>query len=78
MPKVKRFAVVGLFDSGMVEYDCALVYISLADAQQFFGLGDAVTGIEVRAADLDHADARRPPRSPHGSASPTACATGWR
>ena len=29
----------------------------LADAQRFFDLGDAVTGIEVRTADLDHADA---------------------
>jgi lipoprotein-releasing system permease protein len=57
VPKVKRFAVVGLFEAGMIEYDSALAYISLADAQRFFGLGDAITGIEVRTNDLDRADA---------------------
>jgi lipoprotein-releasing system permease protein len=57
VPKVKRFAVVGLFEAGMIEYDSALAYISLADAQHFFGLGDAITGIELRTDNLDRADA---------------------
>ena len=57
VPKVKRFAVVGLFEAGMVEYDSALAYISLADAQRFFDLGDGITGVEVRAEDLEQADA---------------------
>jgi lipoprotein-releasing system permease protein len=39
----------------MVEYDSALAYITLADAQRFFDLGDAVTGVEVRTVDLEHA-----------------------
>jgi lipoprotein-releasing system permease protein len=56
VPKVKRFAVVGLFDAGMVEYDSSLAYISLADAQRFFDLGSAVSGVEVRTDDLGHAD----------------------
>src|SRR5579862_9749182 len=47
VPKVRRFAVVGLFEAGMLEYDSALAFINLADAQRFFGLEDAVTGIEV-------------------------------
>ena len=55
MPKVKRFAIVGLFDVGMIEYYSSLAYISLAEAQRFFGLGDAITGIEVRTRDLDSA-----------------------
>jgi lipoprotein-releasing system permease protein len=57
VPKVRRFAVVGLFDVGMVEYDSALAYINLADAQRFFGLGTAVSGVEIRTADLERADA---------------------
>jgi len=57
VPKVKRFAVVGLFEAGMVEYDSALAYIGLADAQRFFDLDRAVSGVEVRTDDLDHADA---------------------
>jgi lipoprotein-releasing system permease protein len=52
VPRVKRFAVVGLFDSGMAEYDASLVYMDLASAQKFFDLGDAVTGIEVRVSDI--------------------------
>ncbi len=57
VPKVRRFAVVGLFEAGMLEYDSALAYIALPEAQAFFNLGDAVSGIEVRTADLDDADA---------------------
>jgi lipoprotein-releasing system permease protein len=57
VPKVKRFAVVGLFDAGMIEYDSALAYVALPDAQRFFGLGDGVSGIEVRATELDRAEA---------------------
>jgi lipoprotein-releasing system permease protein len=52
VPRVKRFVVVGLFDSGMAEYDSSLVYMDLANAQRFFDMGDTVTGIEVRAVDL--------------------------
>ena len=50
VPRVKRFVVVGRFDSGMAEYDASLVYMDLANAQHFFDLDDAVTGIEVRVA----------------------------
>jgi len=52
VPKVKRFAVAGTFDSGMFEYDASLIYMALADAQRFFGLGAAITGVEVRVADI--------------------------
>src|SRR5262245_31174684 len=38
IPKVRRFVVVGIFDSGMSEIDSTLVYMSLADAQKFFEL----------------------------------------
>ena len=52
IPRVKRFMVVGVFDSGMFEYDSALIYMSLADAQQFFTLGEQVTGVEVKIHDV--------------------------
>jgi lipoprotein-releasing system permease protein len=52
VPQVKRFAVVGLFESGMSEYDSSLVYVGLPDAQRFFRLGDGVTGLEVRVGDV--------------------------
>jgi lipoprotein-releasing system permease protein len=52
VPRLTRFAVVGLFDSGMAEYDASLAYMDMASAQHFFGLGENVTGIEVRVRDL--------------------------
>ncbi len=51
MPSVAGFEVVGLYSSGMYEYDQQLVYIDLDDARSLFGLGDGVTGIEVRVED---------------------------
>jgi lipoprotein-releasing system permease protein len=52
IPRIKRFVVTGLFDSGMHEYDSTLVYMNLADAQRFFDLGDAVTSIDIRVQDV--------------------------
>ena len=51
-PKVKRFVVTGIFDSGMYNYDEGLMLMSLADAQSFFGLNERVTGIEARVEDV--------------------------
>ena len=55
IPHVKRFAVVGIFDSGMAEFDSSLIYMSLADAQALVGLKDAVTGIELRTTSIENA-----------------------
>jgi len=52
MPKMRRFAVVGIFQSGMYEYDNTLAYISIPIAQKFFDMGDRVTGIEIKTGDL--------------------------
>lgn len=50
------FEVRALFESGMYEYDSAMVYISLANAQEFLSLGDEVTGIEVKVEDIQKSD----------------------
>lgn len=52
VPRVKRFVLVGTFDSGMYDYDTTLAYMGLADAQQFFDMKGGVTGIEVRVRDV--------------------------
>lgn len=57
IPRVRRFIVIGLFDSGMNEYDSTLVYMSLRDAQKFFELGDTVSNIEIRVRDVYQAEA---------------------
>ncbi len=51
-PKIRPFTVVGIFESGMFEYDSSLSYISLEEAQKFFGSGDSVTGIQVKVHDV--------------------------
>jgi lipoprotein-releasing system permease protein len=52
VPRMKKFVVVGIFESGFYEYDSTLAYISLGDSQEFLGLGDQVTGIEIKVNDI--------------------------
>ncbi len=51
IPRMKRFQVVGIFDSGFYEYDSSLAYISIKNGQEFFKMGNTVSGIEVRVDD---------------------------
>ncbi|RLA94430.1 MAG: lipoprotein-releasing system transmembrane subunit LolC, partial [Deltaproteobacteria bacterium] len=50
VPRMKKFQVVGIFESGMYEYDTKWTYISIPSAQRFFQLGNVITGIEVKVA----------------------------
>jgi lipoprotein-releasing system permease protein len=52
MPKMKSFRVIGIFRSGMYEYDSSMAYISLESAQKFFGMAGHVTGIEIKTKDI--------------------------
>ena len=51
VPRFEELEVTGLFETGMYEYDNSYIYMSLDLAREFAGLGDAVTGIEVKTAD---------------------------
>lgn len=51
-PKSKLFQVVGLFQSGMYEFDNTLAYVDLGTAQQFLGIGNQVTGVEIKLVDI--------------------------
>ena len=51
VPRLDSAVVSGVFETGMYEYDNAYLYLELAAAQRFAGLGGDVTGIEVRAVD---------------------------
>ena len=51
-PRLRAFRVVGLFTSGLYTYDSSFGFTSIAASQDFFQLGDAVTGISVRVADM--------------------------
>ena len=52
MPKMKRFRVVGIFYSGMYEFDNTFAYISIESAQKFFDMDSRVTGIEIKIDDV--------------------------
>jgi lipoprotein-releasing system permease protein len=51
VPKMRRFEVAGYVEVGLYEYDASLAYSSLAAAQEFAGLGDRVSGVEVKLDD---------------------------
>lgn len=56
MPRMKKFIVVGIFESGFYEYDSTLAYLSLKSCQDFLQMGDAVTGIDIKVEDIYKAD----------------------
>jgi lipoprotein releasing system LolC/E family transmembrane protein len=53
IPRAKPFRVAGLFNSGMYDFDSKFAYIALQEAQNFFNLGDSVTGVEYRVSDIE-------------------------
>lgn len=57
VPKFRRFQVTQIYHSGLVEYESGLAYVGLDDAQSFFQMGDAVSGLEVRVNNLDDSGA---------------------
>ncbi|MDP3111146.1 MAG: lipoprotein-releasing ABC transporter permease subunit [Thermodesulfovibrionales bacterium] len=52
LPKVRQFRVAAIFEVGMFEYDSNLVLTGLSPAQEFFGMGDSVTGIQLKVKDI--------------------------
>ena len=54
IPRMRRFVVVGVFDSGMYEFDAGVVYSSLKQSQALLGIS-GVSGVEIRVAHLEDA-----------------------
>src|SRR5450759_4038818 len=57
VPRMRRFRVVGLFESGMYEFDRGLALIHIADAARLYRFGDRVSGIRLALADPQRAPA---------------------
>ncbi|MGH7088154.1 MAG: lipoprotein-releasing ABC transporter permease subunit, partial [Stellaceae bacterium] len=53
VPRIKSYTIVGTFDVGMYEFDNSALFLPLAAAQTFFGLGNAVSSIEVQVQNPD-------------------------
>lgn len=56
LPKIRTCRVVGIFETGMFEYDSTMGYINLDTARSLTDLRRGVHGIEVRVRDIDAAN----------------------
>jgi lipoprotein-releasing system permease protein len=52
-PRRKSFLIGGVFTVGMAEFDSALIYMPLEQAQIMFGRGDGADELEIRIRDPD-------------------------
>ena len=55
-PNIEIFQVSGIFESGMAEYDDTYAYIELETAQKLFGIGDNITGYNIRLGNISKLD----------------------
>jgi len=51
-PRVVRYVVAGLAESGMYEFDSTFAYVSFDEAGRLMGMAGRATGIEVRVHDI--------------------------
>jgi lipoprotein-releasing system permease protein len=56
-PKYQRFRVTGIFHSGFYQYDAAMAFMRLADAQSLFSEPDLLSVISFKVDNLDRAPA---------------------
>ncbi len=52
MPRLKRFTISGVFDTGNYEYDSVLVLMHLDDARKVFRMPDEVSGVRLKLHDM--------------------------
>lgn len=52
-PEVKAFKVVGIYESGLKDYDDVLLYANLSVSQKLFEMGGNITGLEVMVKNAD-------------------------
>ena len=51
VPRMRRFRVTGVFYAGMYEFDRALVFVHVADAQRLLRFGEDVSGVRLAIRD---------------------------
>jgi lipoprotein-releasing system permease protein len=50
-PRMRRFTVAGIFDSGMYEFDRGLALLHMRDAARLFQMGEAISGLRLALDD---------------------------
>jgi lipoprotein-releasing system permease protein len=56
LPKMHRLKVVGIFETGMHQYDGAMGFMSLHSLQRLIGVADIVTGMNIFLDDVDNVE----------------------
>ncbi len=56
LPNIGRFTVAGIFESGMSKFDDVYAYVSLKEAQELFGIGNNITGYDIKLSDISEID----------------------
>ena len=52
IPSMSRFQVTGIFESGMYEYDSALLYINITEAQMITGMKNGISALGIWVDDI--------------------------
>jgi lipoprotein-releasing system permease protein len=60
MPKTRKYRIAAIFYSAMYEYDATHVYMTLQEAQSYFGMPGRITAIDVKVEDAENADRLTP------------------
>ncbi len=56
LPNIGKFTVAGIFESGMSKFDDSYAYTSLNEAQELFGIGNNITGYDIKLNDISKID----------------------
>jgi lipoprotein-releasing system permease protein len=52
-PNVKPFKVIGIYESGLKEYDDVILYADMGDVQKLFAYGNNISGIELMISNTE-------------------------
>jgi lipoprotein-releasing system permease protein len=74
-PKTRRFEVIGVFSSGLYEFDSSTALISIDTSQDLFGFKESVNLIQIRIDDIF--EAQKVARKIQSVMSPSAYVTTW-
>lgn len=56
LPNIKKFYVIGIFESGMAEYDNLIGFSSLKAAQELFSIPNEINGIDIKLTSVEKID----------------------
>jgi lipoprotein-releasing system permease protein len=59
-PRIMKFYVAGIFETGYYEFDGELTYISLESAQKLFMTGDVATAVHMKLTEIYNAEKLTP------------------